>query len=357
VIVDFGIQLATSSHSWKVVKRAEELGFTHAWFYDTQLLNADVFVAMAAAAMQTTRIRLCTGVLIPSNRIAPVAASALASLNALAPGRIHFGIGTGFTARRTMGQRAITLAELEEYVRVVRGLLAAETVEWSAEGQAHKIRFLNPELELINLHDPIPAHISAFGPRGRQLTAKLGAHWITAMRGAQPANAALAEMLKAWQAAGRDPAALYSTAFGGGCVLAEGESADSPRAKAQAGPAAAIVFHNKAEEQELGSIGFPTPPQFKANFDAYREIYHRYQPPDARYLSNHRGHLMFLRPEEANIITADVIRAFTFTGTRAELADGLRAMKAAGLSQFGMHIRTGHEMAMLQAWADVIASV
>src|SRR5262249_40520724 len=107
-IVDFGIQLATSSHSWKVVKRAEELGFTHAWFYDTQLLNADVFVAMAAAAMQTSRIRLCTGVLIPSNRIAPVAASALASLNALAPGRIHFGVGTGFTARRTMGLRAIT---------------------------------------------------------------------------------------------------------------------------------------------------------------------------------------------------------------------------------------------------------
>ena len=199
--MDFGIQLATSSHSWKVVKRAEELGFTHAWFYDTQLLNADVFVAMAAAAMQTSRIRLCTGVLIPSNRIAPVAASALASLNALAPGRVHFGVGTGFTARRTMGLRAITLARLGEYVRVVRGLLKGETIEWSAEGRSHKIRFLNPELELINLHDPIPVHISAFGPRGRMLTAKLGAHWITAMRGAQPAIATLAEMQKAWQEA------------------------------------------------------------------------------------------------------------------------------------------------------------
>ena len=355
--MDFGIQLATSSHSWKVVKRAEELGFTHAWFYDTQLLNADVFVAMAAAPMQTSRIRLCTGVLIPSNRIAPVAASALASLNALAPGRIHFGVGTGFTARRTMGLRAITLERLGEYVRVVQGLLKGETVEWSAEGRSHKIRFLNPELALINLHDPIPVHISAFGPRGRILTAKLGAHWITAMRGAQPAIATLAEMQRAWQEAGRDPKALYATAFGGGCVLAEGEPADSPRAKAQAGPAAAIVFHNKAEEQELGSIGFPTPPQFKTKFDAYGEIYRKYQPPDARYLSNHRGHLMFLRPEEHDIINADVIRAFTFTGTRAELADGLRAMKAAGYSQFGMHIRTGHEIAMLEDWAEVIARV
>ena len=83
--IDFGINLATSADSWKVVRRAEELGYARAWFYDTQLLNADVFVAMAAAALQTSTIRLATGVLIPSNRIAPVAASALASLNALRP--------------------------------------------------------------------------------------------------------------------------------------------------------------------------------------------------------------------------------------------------------------------------------
>ncbi len=289
--MDFGIQLATSAHSWKVVKRAEELGFTHAWCYDTQLLNADMFVAMAAAALQTSRIRLGTGVLIPSNRIAPVAAGALASLNALAPGRIDCGVSTGFTARRTMGLRAITLARLEEYIRVVEALLRGEAVEWVGEKKRHKIRFLNPELELINIRDRIPLHISAFGPRGRRLTAKLGAHWMTGMRSAQSAIAALADMQTAWREAGRDPAALYGTAFGGGCVLAEGEPADSPRAKAQAGPAAAIIFHNNAEEDELGSIGFPAPPQFKAKFDAYREIYRRYEPADARYLSNHRGHL------------------------------------------------------------------
>ena len=69
-----------------VVQRAEELGFTYAWFYDTQLLSADVLVAMGAAAMKTSRIKLCAGVFIPSNRIAPVAANALATLNALGSG-------------------------------------------------------------------------------------------------------------------------------------------------------------------------------------------------------------------------------------------------------------------------------
>ena len=88
--MDYGINLATAADSWKVVKRAEGLGFTRAWFYDTQLLNAEIFVAMGAAAVKTSRIRLGTGVLIPSNRIAPVAASALMSLNALAPGRQPF---------------------------------------------------------------------------------------------------------------------------------------------------------------------------------------------------------------------------------------------------------------------------
>jgi 5,10-methylenetetrahydromethanopterin reductase len=355
--MDFGIQLATSSHSWKVVKRAEELGFTNAWFYDTELLNAELFVAMGAAAVQTSRIRLGTGVLIPSNRIAPVAASGLASLNALAPGRIDFGVSTGFTARRTVGLPAITLARLEEYVRVVQALLDRQTVEWSEEGGPHKIRFLNPELELVNLDDPIPLHISAFGPRGRKLTARLGARWICTMRNEEGAVGQLNAMRATWTEAGRDATALYATTFGGGCVLAEGEPYDSPRAKSQAGPAAAIVFHNSVEQDQFGPMGFPTPPHLQANFDAYRKIYEAYTPADARYLSNHRGHLMFLRPEEQAIITADVIRTLTFTGTRSALVEQVKAVKAAGYSQFGVHIRTGQEMAMLEDWYGVISRV
>jgi len=354
--LDFGIQLATSAHSWKVAQRAEELGFTHAWFYDTQLLNAELFVAMGAAAMQTSRIRLGTGVLVPSNRIAPVTASALASLNALAPGRIDFAVGTGFTGRRTMGLPAIKLARLEEYVRVVRGLLAGETVEWSEEGGSHKIRFLNPEINVVNIADPIPLHVSAFGPRGRKLTAKLGAAWMGSIRNAQAANANLADMQAAWREVGRDVKDLYASAISGGCVMREGEPADSPRVKAQAGPAAAIAFHAYAEADELGLL-FPVPPPLQARFDAYREVYRKYQPADARYLQNHRGHLMFLRPEEHEFITADVIRGMTFSGTAPQLIEQLQAIKAAGYRQFAFHARHGHEMAMLEDWAEVVAKV
>jgi len=37
-------------------------GYRRAWFYDTQLLNAELFVSMAAATIQTSTICLATGV-------------------------------------------------------------------------------------------------------------------------------------------------------------------------------------------------------------------------------------------------------------------------------------------------------
>ena len=220
--MQFGIAIPTAADSWRLVRRAEELGFSHAWFFDTQMLSADPFVAMAAAAMKTTKIRLGTGVLIPSNRIAPVAATAFASLNKLAPGRIVFGVSTGFTGRRTMGLGAVKLADMETYIQVIQALWRGETVEFTVEAKRRKIRLLNPELGLINTVDPIPTYIAASGPKARTLTAKLGAGWIDNVADAEKGAATLAEMRTVWQAEGRDAQALTSVAWIGGAVLEPG---------------------------------------------------------------------------------------------------------------------------------------
>src|SRR6476661_8178605 len=142
--MDFGITLPTPADSWKTVKRAQDAEFSTVWFYDTPLLSADIFVAMGAAAVKTDRIRLGTGVLIPLNRIAPVAANGLATLNALAPGRILAGFGTGYTGRRTMGLGAYKLSDMAEYISVVSAMCRGETPDMQIEGKTRKVRFLNP---------------------------------------------------------------------------------------------------------------------------------------------------------------------------------------------------------------------
>src|SRR6202167_1355383 len=241
--MEFGIGIPTSGDSWKVTQRAEELGFTHAWFYDTQMLVGDPFVAMGAAALNTSRIRLGTGVLVPTNRIPAVTASAFATLNAMAPGRIDFGVGTGFSARRAMGLGAMKLADMEEYIRVVYGLLNGETLETPIEGKPRKIRFLNPDAGLINIKDPVKLHISAYGPKSQAMVARLGAAWKTVVSDTDGALSAIEGMRKDWTAAARSPADLYTTAWACGCVLEPGEPADSPRAMAQAGPRAPVLLH------------------------------------------------------------------------------------------------------------------
>ena len=346
--MQFGIAVATTTRSWQVVKRAEELGFSHAWFYDTQLLNPDVFIGMTQAAIATSRIRLGTGVLIPSNRIAPVAANAFATLNMLAPGRIDFGVGTGFTARRTMGLGAIPLARMERYIEQVCALLRGETVEWSFEGERRKIAFLNPDFGLINIVDPIGLHVSAMGPNARRLTAKLGAGWLNFGADVVRASRELDDMQTAWRDAGRRES-LYSTLFALGCVLRPGESAASERAMAQAGPQAAVVLHNLAE---MGSDGAGLPPSVATALKGYRELHASYRPEDARYLMNHRGHLMFLRPEEKPLITGEIIAAFSLTATKDELRRRVRELERAGYSQLAIQVVEHHEEA-LEEWAEV----
>ena len=353
--MDFGIAIPSGIESWRTVRRAEELGFTHAWFYDSQMLYADVFVVMTMAAINTDRIRLGTGVLIPSNRIAPVAANALASLENLAPGRIDFGIGTGFTGRRTIGLGAMKLSAMEDYIRIVRELWEGETVEWVFEEKRRKIRFLNARESGFRCRHPIPLHISAFAPKARALTARMADGWMNFLLGDDAAIADAGTMAGACRAADREPSTLYSTLFALGCILEEGESPDAPRARAQAGPLTAVMLHNFAEMEERGSISV-LPEALRALVDAYRdEVVRTYEPPDARYLALHTGHLLYVKPEEEPFLPGELVAASTLTGTRAELLERIRRF-GDGYDQLAIQVIPGHEDA-LEDWADLFSQV
>jgi 5,10-methylenetetrahydromethanopterin reductase len=355
--MEFGIALATAADSWKTVKRAEELGFSHAWFYDTQMLCADCFVAMGAAAVQTSKIRLGTGVLIPTNRIAPVTANAFASLNQLAPGRIDFGVGTGFTGRRTMGLSAMKLSDMEEYIRVVMALLDGETPEFEIEGKTQKITFLNPELKLINLRDEVKLHVSAYGPRGRALTARLGAGWLNFVGNVPGGVQAMRAMQQSWDRAGNDITDLTAVAFALGCVLQPNEAADGPRAMAQAGPRAAVLLHRAADEALSGLPNTsPIPPELAEAVAGYVELAKTFKPADARYLTNHRGHLMAIKSIERPFVTAEMIRQATFTGTEGDLTQRIAALRDGGYTQFTIQLVPGQEAA-IEDWARIARAV
>lgn len=349
--MDYGIAMTPTAAAGDIAARAEALGFSHCWFYDTQLLCHDILVAMTAAALKTSRIKLCAGVLVPSNRLAAVAANAMASLNALAPGRVIAGLGTGNTARRTMGLPAQKLSAIREYTRVMRALWRGEMVETGLEGEPHKMQFMHPPhmaREFVNTEDAIPVHVSAFGPKGRQLTVDIADGFINAWT-SPAALDDVSELRVACRASGRDPDLLYTTCLNLGCVLAPGEAYDSPRARAQSGPWPAVYWHSLIEDGEKASV----PPPLKAMFDAYREIYAHYEPADARYITLHSGHLMYLRPEEQQFITGEMLKSSSLTGTAEEIRARVRQIEAAGYDQVAVQLVAGHEGA-IEDWARVL---
>ena len=52
--MDYGIAGVIAADSWRLVRRAEQLGFSHAWFYDSPLYAADLSKRVAATMILLT---------------------------------------------------------------------------------------------------------------------------------------------------------------------------------------------------------------------------------------------------------------------------------------------------------------
>ncbi|MEV0406805.1 LLM class flavin-dependent oxidoreductase [Actinoallomurus sp. NPDC050550] len=158
--------------------QAEELGLHSFWVNDTPMVHGDPFVALGLCAKATSRIRLGIGVTSPALRSAPAAASGFASLNALAPGRIICGVGTGNTARRTLGMRPTTAATLEKFTTALQDLCAGRTIEYREGDRVRDVRFLHTGTT-VNTTDPIEFVVAALGPNAAAVAGRRGTGLIS----------------------------------------------------------------------------------------------------------------------------------------------------------------------------------
>jgi 5,10-methylenetetrahydromethanopterin reductase len=253
-----------------------------------------------------------------------------------------------------MGLEAVRQKRFREYIERVQALLRGETIEWDFEGETRKIAFLNPDYGFITLdtpETPIPLHISGFGPKTRRLAAEMGAGFLNYTADVPRAIRDLGEVHASWREAGRD-GLPYSTLFTMGCVLDDGEPADSGRCLAQAGPFAAVAFHNLVETTTAETAAqLKLPPLMAERLEQYRALYAAYDA-EAPWLRNHRGHLMKLREEERAIVTADVIRMLAFVGTEDQLQERVEVIAEGGYSQLTVQVVEG-EFDAIDDWARV----
>lgn len=303
--MDFSCAFATSLDTPEHIRIAESLGYARAWAYDSPALYPDVWVALSMAADRTARIGLGPAVLVPSLRHPMTNAAAIAGLCALAPGRVAVAVGSGFTGRFTLGQKPMRWADVETYVRALRGLLAGDTVEW----EGAPIRMLQPPGFGAARPIDVPFLIGADGPKGTAVANAVG----DGIFSAGLPNAA---------------ATGWHALLQFGTVLDDGEDLRSPRVLAAAGHGLAVAYHAMFERGGRDAVaGLPGGSDWLRAIEAI--------PAGSRHLATHEGHLVHLTDRDRAAVTegAELLGSFTLTGTSSVLRDRVAGLDAAGVTE------------------------
>lgn len=164
--MEFGVGLFPTEPVPKMIhlaKLSEELGFSHVWIGDSHLIWREAYVNMAAVALNTSKVKIGTGVTNPLTRHPSVVASAYATLEEFQPGRFIVGIGLGDSSVETMGMKPARLADFEQAVEQMRALFRGDEVEI----ESGKIHLKHPSKEKI------PFYIAASGPKMLELSGRI----------------------------------------------------------------------------------------------------------------------------------------------------------------------------------------
>src|SRR5579859_1405127 len=165
--IRFGIGFAPTVPAPRVIETArlaEQLGFDVFWLTDSHLAAREAMTLLGALAVSTERIHLGTGVSHLAGRHFSVIASAMHTLDELAPGRIRLGIGVGDSGPLNLGVPRTTLRELEAAVVAIRDLLEGRSVA----GQSRPLRLAT----VTSRANPVPIYISGSAERTHRLSGR-----------------------------------------------------------------------------------------------------------------------------------------------------------------------------------------
>lgn len=278
---------------------AESLGYTHAWFGDSQLIWREAYVTMGAAAQATARIRIGTGVTNAVTRHLSVLASAWVTLAELTQGRAVLGIGAGDSSLQTVGIGSpMRLADLEQHIVHLRRLFAGDEVQIPT----------GPIRLTFTSHYPIPIYIAGSGPKILELAGRV-ADGVIMLVGTHPTfiEAGLAHVRRGAHAAGRRLEDITVVLWTPTSIQADAAAArDLVRAHV-----ARVVIRKLPAELDAAAM---------ASITRIRETYDYY-------------HHMDVEAQHATLVPDELIEHFALAGTVDEVGKQLRRMVATGVDQ------------------------
>lgn len=264
----------------------------------------ELYVYMTLCALRTERISVLSAVTNPLTRDPTITASALLTLDELAPGRVRLGIATGDSGAWGVGIKPARVDRLREYILAVRGLLAGETVSYQGRKLRGAWKRWSPPTE-------IPVYVACAGPRSLRMAAEVADGAIVAY-GSMP----LATVTEA--IGGRDDFDLWwqtSVTFG--------TSVEDAMSRSVGVNPSWIA---------MGSLAGKDVP--KELHEPLRELTRDIYDLGAVYKTQNRGELLVQRAQALGVYEWLVSRAPRLWGTDDDIRRRLRELGAEGLTNW-----------------------
>ncbi len=303
--IKISVATAPGPQTEELAVLAEELGFERYWLYDSPAIYEDVWMTLARLASVTERIGLGTAVLVPYSRHPMVTASAIATMERLAPGRCSYAFGTGASARWCFDQPALTWKFMATYLTQLKALLAGETVE--IDNKACQM-IHHPDLAVARPIN-VPLLLSAFGPKGIGVATELEVDGIMNMFPPAEGFGERVQMVS-------------------GTVLDDGEVVSDARPAAAIGPWHVVAYHGIYQAAPEAVDTMPGGADWRAGIEAER-------PAGERHLVVWEGHVTHLVERDAPVMEAsgDAILGMSWVGGADEIRARVEAAADAGVTE------------------------
>ncbi|MFJ9008604.1 LLM class flavin-dependent oxidoreductase [Streptomyces canus] len=335
-MVDFCIGSCAKIDSVDWVKQAEDAGASHFGVGEGPLLFSDPYQYLALASRDTSTIKLGTWVTNPLTRIPPVTANSIATLNALAPGRVFMAMGTANNALRSMGANPSTMRELDDAFSVIKGLLDGQRVTQKWRGQEREVEFLDKEGLWYDLDNRPEIWMAVGGPKGMAIAAK-HADAITYCLGPNPDMIQVVRRAldKAVADAGREPGSVKLVSNTWFYQLRPGETWEDGVDKGfGSGPISSCIVNSGFMAEHVDQLGQPI---VEASTNAAMAYLGDPTVQDApHYLDVWAKYLRGLDPVHRPIITKELVDYWCLCGSPEELQQQHQLMRDSGVDMVGV---------------------
>ncbi len=329
--MDFGVTFQTDPPAQRVIEltqKAERLGFTHAWTFDSHILWQEPYVIYSRMLDATEKIIVGPFVTNPATRDPTVTASLFATLNDMFGNRTICGIGRGDSARRVLGKKPTTLAEVEEAMHIIKELAEGREIE-AAGGKVGIPWVKNGKLDVW---------MAGYGPKALSLTGRKADGFILQLADPVILEWTMRHVHDAAVEAGRDPKSVKI------CVAAPAYVGDD-------------LAHQRDQCRWFGGMVGNHVADLVSRYGEGGEVpaaLTDYVKARQSYDYSHHGKA---GNPSTDFVPDDIVDRFCVLGTVEDHVKKLTQLKELGVDQFNIYLMHDAMEATLEAYGNEVSEV